>query len=155
MNKTNINLAYLYIAICRRGFFIGNRCPEFKYIIKMKKKTRPPRSSRTQTRGSTAKDNGTPGTRGRPRKNHSVAVANSNKDGTSKAKTDGDVAQKHPDSKAKPSGKYTSISSSGVHVIVIKKPILRRNLVPVYQISDCDLSFCLYFMYLSHVLQLC
>lgn len=76
----------------------------------MKKKNRPPRSSRTQTRASVGEDNGTPVNRGRPRKNHSVTTANLDKDNASKDKTEGpaavDVTQKHPDSKAKSSGKY-------------------------------------------------
>lgn len=152
MNKTNINLAYLYIAICCRGFFIGNRCPEFKYIIKMKKRTRPPRSSRTPTRASAGKDNGTPGTRGRPRKNHNVATANFNKDSVSKAKAEGDVTQKHPDSKAKSSGKYTSISSSGVCYCHIKSHFKNVNFVlaAVVKFDSClqDLSY-------SDVLQQC
>lgn len=149
MNKTNINLAYLYIAICRRGFFLGNRCPEFKYIKKMKKKTRPPRSSRTPTRGSAGKDNGTPGNRGRPRKNHNVATANFNKESALKAKAEGDVTQKHPDSKAKSSGKYTSISSSGVCYYHIKSHFKNVNFVlaAVVKFDPCLPDLQLWFIF--------
>lgn len=70
----------------------------------MKKKHTPPSSSRT--RGSAGEDNRALINRGRPRKNHSVA-ANFDKDDASKdSPATVEVTQKHPDSKAKSSGKY-------------------------------------------------
>lgn len=70
----------------------------------MKKKSRPPSSSRT--RGGAGEDNRAPINSGRPRKNHSAAAVNLDEDGASKdGPAAGDVPQKHPDSKAKPSGR--------------------------------------------------
>lgn len=79
----------------------------------MKKKNRPPSSSRT--RGGSGEDNRALINRGRPRKNHSVAAVNFDKDDASKdSPAAGDVPQKHPDSKAKSSGKSKSTSSGVV-----------------------------------------
>lgn len=80
----------------------------------MKKKNRPQRSSKTQTRGSIGEDITLSVNRGRPRKNDSVAIGNPGKDSASKGKTESpsgiDVTQKCPDSKARSSGKYLSTS---------------------------------------------
>lgn len=105
MNKTKINLAYLYSAVSRRGSSLGTDVQSSNISYIMKKKNRPQRSNRTQTRGSVGEDNGAPVNKGKPRKNHSVV----DKDNASKDKTEGpavvEVTQKHPDSKAKSSGK--------------------------------------------------
>lgn len=110
-----INLAYLYSAISRKGSSLETDVQSSNIYI-MKKRNRPPSSSRTQTKGSVGEDNRTRLNRGRPRKNHCVATANLDKDDASKDKTEGpaaaDVTQKHPNSKAKSSGQYASISSS-------------------------------------------
>lgn len=127
MNKSKTNLAYLYSAISRRGSSLRTDVHSSNISPVMKKKNRPPRSSRTQTRGSVGEDNGAPVNRGRPRKNHSGTTANLDKDDASKDKTEGpaaaDVAQKDPDVKAKSSGKNASVSSR----FVTFKPNLRMS----------------------------
>lgn len=74
----------------------------------MKKRTRPAKSSRAQTRARVGEDNRAPVNRGRPRKNHSVATARFEADSSSQDKNEGpvavDVTPKHPDGKAKSSG---------------------------------------------------
>lgn len=106
---SKINLSYLYSVVSCRGFLLGTDVQSSNKSYIMKKKNRPPRSSRTLTRASACEDNGTPVNRGRPRKNHSLATPSLDKVSAPKDKTESpaaaDVAQKHPDSKAKSSGK--------------------------------------------------
>lgn len=121
--KKKINPVYLYSAISRRGSSLETDVQRSNISYIMKRKNRPPRSSRTQTKGSVGKDNGTPVTRGRPRKNHSISTANLDKDRASEDKSEGpaaaDVTQKQPNSKTKSSGKYAAVRSS----VVLCRPV--------------------------------